>query len=57
MNLVNLPPWLQTTFTILGALSVVVPAVVRLSGLAETPLGKRIVTGGNDVLKALKGSP
>ena len=50
MNTINLPPWLQTSLTVLGALATLVPAIVHLSGQDDTPAGKTILTAGADIV-------
>ena len=54
-EMINLPPWVQTILTVLAALSLILPAIVRLGGFEETRLGAQILKKGNNVLPEKKG--
>jgi hypothetical protein len=50
MNTINLPPWLQTALTLAGALSLLVPVALRVTGQADKPWARTVLVVANDVL-------
>ena len=56
-DFVNLPPWLQTGLSLLGAAAVLGPIIVRIVGVEDSPIGKFVTTVGSDIAGHLQRKP
>jgi hypothetical protein len=49
MDMVNLPPWMQTSLTAAGALCVLVPVVIHAINVQDAPWAKKVLQITADV--------
>lgn len=55
--MIDLPPWLQTTLTVLGVLAVMLPPLGRVLAMRWPDLGARLEALGSDLSTALGRTP